>query len=87
MFCNVVRMARPLELTWAVTFVVLAAMTVVLGSWTWPLSLGLSLILSTVLMGLELRKPSYHGAFWRRINPGLPQWWEANIAAQRPEIC
>lgn len=87
MFCNVVRMARPLELTWAATFVALAAMTVVFEAWSWPFTLGLSFILSTALVTMELRKPSYHGAFWRQINPGLPQWWEANIAANPPEIC
>lgn len=85
-FCNVVRMARPLELTWAATFVALAAMTVVFEAWSWPVTLGLSLILSTALVTMELRKPSYHGAFWRQINPGLPQWWEANIAAKQSEI-
>lgn len=87
MFCNVIRMARPLELTWAAKFVILAAVTVVLEAWTWPVTLGLSLIVSTALMMVELHKPSYHGALWRQINPGLLQWWEANIAANRPEIC
>ena len=86
-FCNIVRLARPLELTWAATFVTLATITVVLDAWSWPVTLGLSLVLSTALVTMELRKPSYHGAFWRQINPGLPQWWEANIAANRPEIC
>lgn len=86
-FCNIVRLARPLELTWAATFVTLATITAVLDAWSWPVTLGLSLVLSTALVTMELRKPSYHGAFWRQINPGLPQWWEANIAANRPEIC
>lgn len=86
-FCNVVRLARPLELTWAATFVTVATITVVLEAWSWPVTLGLSLILSIALVTMELRKPSYHGAFWRQINPGLSQWWEANIAANRPEIC
>lgn len=86
-FCNVVRLARPLELAWAATFVALATMTVVLEAWAWPVTLGRSLLLSAALVTLELRKPSYHGAFWRQINPRLPQWWEANIPANRPEIC
>ena len=86
-FCNVVRLARPLELTWAATFIVLATITVILDAWSWPVTLGLALVWSTALVAIELRKPSYHGAFWRQINPGLPQWWEANIAANRPEIC
>ena len=86
-FCNVVRLARRLELVWAAAFIALAVITVVLDAWSWPVTLGLSLVLSTALVAIELRKPSYHGAFWRQINPGLPQWWEANIAANRPEIC
>jgi hypothetical protein len=28
-----------------------------------------------VLVVLEARKRSYHGVFWRWINPGLPAWW------------
>ena len=86
-FCNIVRLARPLELTWAATFVTLATITVVLDAWSWSVTLGLALVLSTALVAIELRKPSYHGAFLRQINPGLPQWWEANIAGNRPEIC
>jgi hypothetical protein len=23
-----------------------------------------------------MRKPSYHGALWKTLNPGLLQWWE-----------
>jgi hypothetical protein len=30
-----------------------------------------------VLVIFEMRKPSYHGVFWRRVNPNLRQWWEA----------
>jgi hypothetical protein len=29
---------------------------------------------------VEMRKPSYHGVGWQRINPGLPAWWDARVA-------
>jgi hypothetical protein len=81
LFCNVIRMARPSELTWAVVFIALTISTVILGIPGWPISFFASLIVTVVLAALELRKPEYHGVFWRRINPGLPQWWEANRSA------
>ena len=27
---------------------------------------------------LELRKPSYHGIFWQKLNPKLPEWFSEN---------
>lgn len=85
LFCNVVRMRRSFELTWAAAFVALAAATVAFSLWDWPVTLGLSLALSAVLVVVELRMPSYHGAFWRQINPALPEWWEAQRAARMGE--
>ena len=76
LFCNVVRMSRPLELAWAVVFATLAAATLALDAPGWPVTLAVSLIASLALVGLEMRKPSYHGAGWKRINPGLPAWWK-----------
>lgn len=75
LFCNIVRMRRTFELLWAATFVALAAGTTH-GWWSWPTALGVSLTLTAVLVAVELRKPSYHGAFWQWVNPELPRWWE-----------
>jgi hypothetical protein len=78
LFCNVVRMDRFAELVWAAVFVLLAASTITMGLPLWPATLAISFATAVTLVVLELRKPSYHGIFWRQINPGLPQWWEAS---------
>jgi hypothetical protein len=81
-FCNAVRMERPAELTWAAIFVLLAASTILTGAPTWPVMLAVSFAVAVVLIALETRKPSYHGVFWRHINPGLPQWWHEQLKGE-----
>lgn len=81
LFCNVFRVARPLELLWAALFVVLAGSTITLGLPGWPVALTMSLVATLLVIVVQMRKPSYHGVLWQRINPGLPQWWEANLEA------
>ncbi len=79
-FCNVVRMARRFELIWAGAFAgvaILAAAEVV----RWPTALGISLGVTGVMIVRQMRLPSYHGVGWRRVNPELPTWWEATVAA------
>ena len=76
LFCNVVRMDRSAELTWSAVLVLLAASTTILGLPLWPVTLAISFAMTVALVVLETRKPSYHGIFWRQVNPGLPQWWE-----------
>lgn len=78
LFCNVVRMERSAELAWAAVLVLLAASTTILGIPRWPGTLAITFATTIALVVLEMRKPSYHGVFWRQINPGLPQWWEAH---------
>jgi hypothetical protein len=80
LFCNVVRMARPLELIWAGVFVALAGGTVVFETPGWLMTALASLLVTVVVVVVEMRKPSYHGIGWQRINPGLRAWWEARIA-------
>jgi hypothetical protein len=77
LFCNVIRMSRSLELAWAVVFATLAAATLALDAPGWPVTVSVSLIATLALVGLEMRKPSYHGVGWKWINPGLPAWWKA----------
>jgi hypothetical protein len=81
LFCNVFRVARPLELLWAVAFASPAAATILWGvpGW-WATSLG-SVFVAGFVVAVEMRKPSYHGVGWRRINPGLPSWWETRRQA------
>ena len=76
LFCNVLRMRRSFELIWAATFVLLASLSMISNVPTWPVTVLIILAVTFVLMVLQVRQPSYHGIFWQRFNPGLPQWWE-----------
>jgi len=80
LFCNVFRISRGLELIWAFVFIVLTRLTLANGLLTWPVTVALSLSVTLIVVGIELRKPSYHGIAWHRVNPTLPQWWAAFIA-------
>jgi hypothetical protein len=77
LFCNVFRLARPLELSWAGCFVLLVSATTLWNKPGWMLTVAISLLVTVVVIALELRKPSYHGIYWKRINPTLPDWWQA----------
>jgi hypothetical protein len=80
LFCNVVRMARPLELIWSGVYVVLAGATVSLETPGWLVTTLVSLLVTAMVVVVEMRKPSYHGVGWQRINPDLPAWWESHVA-------
>jgi hypothetical protein len=75
LFCKVFRLARFPELLWAACFLGLATMTIGTGQPSWPVTLGLSAVITLCLITAEMRKPSYHGVAWRQINPNLPRWW------------
>ena len=81
LFCNVLRMARSLELVWAVIFVCLAATAATLSWIPWPAVFGGSLLTTALIATIEARKPSYHGVGWQRLNPNLPEWWRTNRAS------
>ena len=85
LFCNVFRLSRGLEMIWAVAFIFVmlkfylysdgpgrSLMTIAL----W------SLTTTVFVVFLELRKPSYHGTGWSRINPNLRRWWDETTARQ-----
>lgn len=81
LFCNVFRVARPLELAWAAWFVLLASCTAI---WNWPgwIAAALLALAGTIVgVAIEMRKSSYHGVGWRWINPGLHDWWFRNVTA------
>lgn len=82
LFCNVVRMARPLELAWSALFLALAAATIALEFPGWVATFSISLAATVVVVALQMRRPSYHGWGWRRINPKLPEWWSAQEAGR-----
>ena len=76
LFCSVFRLSRPLELVWAAIFVTLAASTVTAGFPGWWVTAGVSLAATVAVVAIQMRRPSYHGVGWQRINPGLRRWWE-----------
>jgi hypothetical protein len=78
LFCNVLRMSRPLELAWAALFVLLAGSTVRTGFPPWSYTFSAMLAVTIILAVVQILRPSYHGVFWRQFNPNLPQWWAAN---------
>lgn len=82
LFCNVIRLARPLELPWGAVFVALPAATIALETPGWMATALLSLVVTVTVVVVEMRKPSYHGVGWRWINPDLPAWWEARMGKQ-----
>jgi hypothetical protein len=83
LFCNVLRMARSLELSWAALFVLLAASTLLHGMPSWGHTFAVMLCVTLIFAALQLHKPSYHGIFWKRINPNLPQWWTQQTQSSR----
>jgi hypothetical protein len=83
LFCNVFRMARPLELAWTALFIALAASTIATERPGWQITIAVSLLATVVIIVVQMRRPSYHGVAWQRINPNLRQWWEAQ--SSRPE--
>jgi hypothetical protein len=80
LFCNVFRLARPLELAWAGLFCLSAYCTVLLGQPGWTLTTVDSLVATAAVVAIEMRKPSYHGVLWQSINPNLSEWWRTAIS-------
>ena len=79
LFCNVFRIPRRSELIWALVFVALALLTATSGRPGWPATIAVSFTVTVAVIGLALRRPSYHGIGWRRINPDLHDWWQASL--------
>jgi len=75
LFCNVLRMCRRFELIWAALFLLLSVSTMLFRIPNWLGTVLVMLGITAVLTVLQMRQPSYHGIFWRQINPELPQWW------------
>jgi len=76
LFCNVFRLPRPLELIWAVVFAASAASTMVWALPGWPLTGALTLLATVVVITIQIRRASYHGVAWQKLNPELPEWFQ-----------
>ncbi|QDU31566.1 hypothetical protein ETAA8_67250 [Anatilimnocola aggregata] len=81
LFCNTFRIARNLELMWGVVFTSLTYATITFGRPSWVITAAISLVVTAGVIAWAMSRPSYHGLFWRQINPKLLAWWSAN----RPE--
>jgi hypothetical protein len=81
LFCNVLRMSRPLELIWAAIFAALAVATISWNLLSWPIVLAISSAVTIIVALIEMRRPSYHGVGWQQLNPRLPEWWQSATAA------
>ncbi len=77
-FCNVFRVSRLPELIWAAIFLVLAASTLLAGFPGWFVTVSVAVCVCAVVVVAEMRRPSYHGVLWQRINPRLLEWWQEN---------
>ena len=82
LFCNVLRAARPLELAWTACFLALAIASMTKGMPPWSITFALSSLVTLVVLALQIRRPSYHGIGWQRLNPDLPQWWDEHGGGQ-----
>jgi len=80
LFCNVFRISRRLELIWAAIFVLLAGGTIMANFPGWFATLILSFCITVVVVVREMKKPSYHGVGWRKVNPHLKSWWDSKFA-------
>jgi len=81
LFCNVLRMSRPMELGWAGVFAVLAVSSAAFGLLSWTIVFACSIVLTLFLATIEVRRPSYHGIGWRLLNPRLPEWWKTQTGS------
>lgn len=77
LFCNVFRIGRHLELAWSAVFITVTGGTVAAGIPGWPWAIAIALVGAAVVIIIEMRKPSYHGVAWQRVNPNLKNWWDA----------
>lgn len=79
---SVFRISRRLELIWAGIFAVLSGATILANFPDWAATIAISLCVTVAVVVCEMKKPSYHGVGWHRINPHLRSWWDSNPARQ-----
>ena len=79
LFCNVFRISRRLELVWAAIFIVLIGGSIFVQTPTWPVTVVVTICATIAVVFIEMKKPSYHGIFWKQINPRLRDWWDSNL--------
>lgn len=83
LFCNVFRVSRRLELAWAALFVGLMSCSQLTDLIDWTVAFVIATAATLLIVAVEMRRPSYHGIGWQRINPHLEAWWESRAATRR----
>ena len=83
LFCNVFRLSRSLELVWAGVFLVLLSLKIDSDFVSWKTTMAMILCVTHIVVICEMKKSSYHGIFWRRVNPNLKDWWDANLSGNK----
>lgn len=78
LFCNIVRMSRIPELIWASFFLLAFYFHLKLSAITFVQALVSCISVTFILIFLEVIKPSYHGVFWKKLNPKLSEWFSEN---------
>lgn len=74
-FSNVFRISHSREFIWSGCFVLIGSVTIISGSAGWLYTIIMMLLICIFAVGINMQKPSYHGVFWRRVNPQLEHWW------------
>ncbi len=75
LFCNVFRISRIPELIWSGLFISLTGLNLLTEKPGWAWVVVSTLTVTIIIITIEMKKKSYHGIFWKKINPALEQWW------------
>lgn len=78
LFCNVFRIRRKQELTWAAAFIINVLFWSVSGRYPIFILFGTQMLLTAVIIIMEMMRPDYHGIFSRYINKNLDDYLMKN---------
>ena len=79
LFCNAFRIPRKPELIWGAVFLVHSAAWIISGRLNIPLLFCLQLVVTAVIIGHEVRQPTYHGIWSRRLNSRIDDYWAGRL--------
>lgn len=71
LFCNVFRVRRRFEITWASTFIFNIGFWLSFSELGWASVIACQIPVTLCVLLLELRSPRYHGVFAKQINQQL----------------
>jgi hypothetical protein len=79
LFCNIFRVNRRRELTWAACFLLNVGFWLATGQFDWSNVLLCQLPVTVGIVVREIKGPRYHGVFAARLNPALRNYLEGGI--------